>query len=350
MGRYRTVILVPPMVALLLGISWTETKTREPQTKAAGTGSIVRLDPALDAIVPVGAQIEKVAGGFGFIEGPVWIPAGYLLFSDIPHNVIRKWSPNEKTSVFLEKSGYIGKPYRPIPTSLNMGNLIPLLIGSNGLTIDHQGRLLICEHGNRRVERLENDGTRTILADKFEGKRLNSPNDVVVKSDGAIYFTDPPFGLQSTNSKAELPFAGVFLLKDGKLQVIAKDLKAPNGIAFSPDEKYLYIDDSGTKSYLRYDVQPDDTIANGQTFYDDSKNPKEGVPDGIKIDRQGNIYATGPGGVVYIFSAQEKLLGELKPPEGPANLAWGDADGKMLYMAAGSSVYRIHLATVGIRP
>jgi gluconolactonase len=347
--RYRVVLVIVLSLAIP-GILGAQTKDQDQKGQVRSHGPIVKMDPALDDIVPASAQIEKVAGGFAFVEGPVWMHEGALLFSDIPHNVIDKWTSHGTVTVFLKNSGFSGNPLRPVPQVLSMANLIPTLIGSNGLTLDREGRLIICEHGNRRVERLEKDGHRTIVADRYEGKRLNSPNDVVVKSDGSIYFTDPPFGLQSTDSKAELLFAGVYRAKDGMIEVLTKDLKAPNGLAFSPDEKYLYIDDSGAKTYMKYDVKADGTIANGQLFYDDSKNPAEGVPDGMKIDKKGNMYATGAGGVVYIFSAEGKLLGRLKPPEGPANLAWGDQDGKTLYMTAWSSLYRIRLKIPGIRP
>jgi gluconolactonase len=320
------------------------------QTVQHSEEPIVKIDPALDDIVPASAKIEKVAGGFAFVEGPLWMHQGFLLLSDIPHNVINKVTADGTVTVFLNNSGFRGNPARPVPQALTTANLIPTLIGSNGLTLDREGRLIICEHGNRRVERVEKNGHRTIIADRYEGKRLNSPNDVVVKSDGSIYFTDPPFGLQSTDSKAELSFAGVYRVKDGRIELLTKELKAPNGLAVSGNEKFLYIDDSGAKTYLKYDVKPNGTITNGELFYDDSKNSAEGVPDGMKVDKKGNIYATGPGGVVYIFSAAGKLLGRLKPPEGPANLAWGDQDGKTLYMTAWSSVYRIRLKIPGIRP
>lgn len=312
-------------------------------------GEVVQLDPALSRIVAPGTKIEKVAGGFAFVEGPVWMHQGYLLFSDIPHDVINKWSAGGKVSVYLKNSGYPKAPEQ-VPAKLTEDNLIPTLIGSNGLTLDRQGRLIICEHGSRQVERLETNGSRTVLADRYQGKRLNSPNDVVVKSDGAIYFTDPPFGLQSTHSQAETPVSGVYRIKDGKLDLIIGDLKAPNGLAFSPGEKYLYVDDSGTKMYWRYPVLPNGTVGQGKLFYDASKDAESGVPDGMKVDRNGNLYACGPGGMVYIFTPEGKVLGKLKPPEGPANLAWGDADGKALYMTAWSSVYRIRLQVAGLRP
>src|SRR5581483_9613673 len=238
-------------------------------------GSVERMDPALDAIVPADARIEKLAGGFKFTEGPVWVHSGYLLFSDIPNNVINKWTPDGKVTVYLKPSGYSG----PIPPSGE-------LPGSNGLTLDRQGRLLICQHGNRRLVRVEKNGKQTVLADKYKGKRLNSPNDVVVKSDGSIYFTDPPYGLpkEDADPAKELPFNGVFRLARGKLEPLIKDLTRPNGIAFSPGEKFLYISvsDPARKVWMRYEVNPDGTVANGKVFYDVTSNKEDGLPDGMK--------------------------------------------------------------------
>lgn len=322
------------------------------QAQAAGKTQVVWMDAAFDEIAPASAQIEKIATGFSFVEGPVWVRDGkYLLFSDIPANVINKWTPDGKVSVFLERSGFEGAIPRTVPKSLTMENLLDYIIGSNGITLDREGRAIFCTHGTRRVERLEKDGRRTIIADRYEGKRLNSPNDVVTKSDGAIYFSDPPFGLSKLDEdpRKELPFNGVYRVKDGKIELLTKDLKGPNGLAFSPDEKYLYIDDSFARTYMRYEVKPDGTIANGKLFFDLSTSPDAGVPDGIKIDLKGNVYACGPGGV-WILSPAAKVLGRLTPPEEPANLTWGDDDGRTLYMTAWTSLYRIRLNIPGTRP
>jgi gluconolactonase len=321
---------------------------------AQDAGQIVKLDPALDAIVSAGARVEKVADGFGFVEGPVWVHSttpGYLLFSDIPANVIDKWAPGGKASVFLAKSGFTGADASNVGFRINNGRADVTLIGSNGITLDKQGRVTYCQHGNRAVERLEKDGKRTVLAAKYEGKRLNSPNDLVYKSDGSLYFTDPPFGLPKLDQdpQKELPFDGVYRWSNGKLQLLTKDLKGPNGIAFSPDEKYLYVNDSFAKTYWRYDVKPDGSIANGKIFVDMSSSKDEGVPDGMKIDQKGNIYGAGPGGV-WILSPEGKHLGTIKPAEDPANLAWGDADGKTLYFTARTGLYRVRLNIAGIRP
>ena len=305
-------------------------------------GNVDRVDPALDAIVPVDAKIEKLAGGFKFTEGPIWVHAGYLLFSDIPNNVVNKWTPDGKVVAFLKPSGY----NRPTPPSGE-------LPGSNGLTLDKQGRLLICQHGNRRLVRVERGGQQTVIADKYEGKRLNSPNDVVVKSDGSIYFTDPPYGLpkEDTDPAKELPFNGVYRLAAGKLQLVIKDLTRPNGIAFSPDEKFLYISvsDAAKKAWMRYDVKPDGTLANGKIFFDVTPHKEDGLPDGMKIDQKGNVYGTGPGGI-WIFSPEGKHLGTIRPPEVPANCNWGDADGRTLYMTARTGLYRVRLKIPGVRP
>ncbi len=307
-----------------------------------GAGRIRRLDPALDAIVPPNAVIEKVAGGFAFTEGPVWLPDGSLLFSDIPNNAIHRWTPDGKVTVFRKPSGYDGTDAPPGAS-----------LGSNGLTLDRQGRLVICEHGNRRVTRLEKDGRLTVLADRFEGKRLNSPNDAVFRSDGSLYFTDPPYGLpkQDQDPAKELPFSGIYRLAGGKLQLLSKDLTRPNGLAFSPDEKYLYVanSDPQRKIWMRFEVRPDGTLGASTVFYDATADTAPGLPDGLKVDRKGNVYATGPGGV-WIFSPQGKHLGTIEPPEVPANCAWGDPDAKTLYMTARTSVYRIRLNIPGIRP
>jgi gluconolactonase len=305
-------------------------------------GTIVRLDPALDEIVPRDARLEKIAGGFQFTEGPVWHPDGYLLFSDPNANTIYRWSPEGSVSVYRSKSGYtgadIGRYRQP---------------GSNGLTLDRNGLLTINEHGNRRVVRLERPGNITVLADRFEGKRLNSPNDLVYRSDGSLFFTDPPFGLpQAFDDPAkELPFSGVYLLRDGKLTLLTRELTGPNGIALSPDEKYLYVDnwDLKRKVLMRYEVNPDGTLANGRVFYDFTSEPEEVALDGIKVDQRGNVYVSAPRGV-WILSPESKPLGRIELPEHDANFAWGDADGRALYLTASTGLYRIRLNIPGVRP
>jgi gluconolactonase len=307
----------------------------------AGVGKVVRTDPSLDAIVSTSAKIEKLAGGFAFTEGPVWME-GYLLFSDIPNNVINKWTPAGQVSVFRSHSGY---DRDDAPKGA--------FIGSNGLTLDRQGRLVICEHGNGRVTRLEKDGRLTVLAARYEGKRLNSPNDAVYKSDGSLYFTDPPYGFpkEDQDPKKELKFNGIYRIQGGKLQLLYSEMTRPNGIGFSPDEKYLYVanSDPSRKLWMRFDVKPDGTIANGKVFYDVSNQSADGLPDGLKLDQRGNLYATGPGGI-WVFSPEGKHLGTIQPPEVPANCAWGDQDGKTLYMTARTGLYRIKLSIPGLRP
>jgi gluconolactonase len=308
---------------------------------------LVKKEEEFDAIIPANAKLEKLATGFLFTEGPVWVPAsenapGYLLFSDPNANTIYRWAQDGQVSVFKTKSGYagfdIGEYNQP---------------GSNGLTLDKEGRVTINEHGNRRVVRQEKTGFITVLADRYEGKRLNSPNDLVYRSDGALFFTDPPFGLPKfyDDPRKELPANGIFCLREGKLQLVSADLKGPNGIAFSPDEKYLYIGnwDPEKKIVMRYDVNADCTLANGKVFFDMTSAPGEDALDGVKVDQQGNLYVSGPGGL-WILSSEGKHLGMLKGPEHPHNLAWGDDDGKMLYLTAQTSVYRIRLNIPGIRP
>ncbi|HSE97299.1 MAG TPA: SMP-30/gluconolactonase/LRE family protein, partial [Blastocatellia bacterium] len=268
-------------------------------------GRVVRLDARLDRIVPRGAKLEKIADGYNWVEGPVWDRrAGHLLFSDIPANSIYRWKPGEGVTLFLKPSGYTG--------SAPFEGREP---GSNGLAFDSEGRLVLCEHGDRRVARMERDGRKTTLADRFEGKRLNSPNDLVFKSNGDIYFTDPPFGLPKTFSdpRRELPFCGVYRLsKDGKLTLLTKEVKAPNGIAFSPDEKKLYVTDvdPNRSAWMVFDVKADGTISNGQVFFDATAwtKTRPGAPDGLKVDRDGNLVATGPGGV-YFFAPDGTHLG-----------------------------------------
>ena len=306
------------------------------------TGTVVMVDPALREIVPADAKIEKLAGGFKFIEGPVWAHAGYLLFSDIPQKRINKWTPDGKVKAFLKAGDNPGTK-----------SFVDLSFDSNGLTLDRQGRLTICEQTNRRVSRLEKDGRLTVLADKYEGGRFSSPNDLVYKSDGALYFTDPPYGLPQGDDDPgkELKFNGVYRLMNGGLQVLVKDLTRPNGLAFSPDEKFFYVavSDPAKKIWMRYDVKADGTLANGQVFFDVTSNTEDGLPDGMKVDQKGNVYGTGPGGV-WIFSPAGKHLGTIKPPEVTANCAWGDADGKTLYMTASTGLYRIRLKIAGVRP
>jgi len=278
-------------------------------------------------IVPDGVRVERLGTGFQFTEGPAWnVKGGYLLFSDIPASRIRKWTPKDGISDFRVPSGK-----------------------SNGLTLDKRGRLIACEHENRRVSRMEADGTIVTIASHYQGKRLNSPNDVVVKSDGSVYFTDPPYGLNpvfGTLEAPELPFNGVYRLspEGDKLSLLVDD-SVPNGLAFSPDESFLYIADTEMNHIRVFDLNDDGTTRNGRIF---SEIPGEPLaPDGIKVDSEGNVYVNGNGGI-WVLNPEGKRLGIIKIPELPANLCWGDSDWKTLYITARTSLYRIRLNVTGI--
>ncbi|MGH7848518.1 MAG: SMP-30/gluconolactonase/LRE family protein [Candidatus Binatia bacterium] len=304
---------------------------------------VVRLDPAIDAIVPPNPKIFKLAQGFIFTEGPVWVRNdNYLLFSDPNANTIYKYAADGHLSVFKKNSGYSGKDIGEYGQP-----------GSNGLTVDRQGRLTINEHGNRRVTRLEKDGRLNVVADRYEGKRLNSPNDLVYRSDGTLFLTDPPFGLPKfyDDPRKELSHSGVYALRNGKLKLVSKDLKGPNGIAFSPDEKHLYVGnwDPKKKVVMRYDVDLEGNLSRGKIFFDMTSAPGEDAIDGIKVDHEGNLYVSGPGGI-WVISPQGKHLGTILAPKHPHNMAWGGEDGKTLYMTAGDTVYRMPLNIPGVRP
>ena len=276
------------------------------------------------SLFPRNFQINRVATGFRFAEGPVWDSKGkFLLFSDIPSNTIFKLSANRRVTIFRNPSG-----------------------NSNGLTLDREGRLLACEHGNRRLTRTEHDGSVRIIVDKFQGKKLNSPNDVVVKSDGSIYFTDPPYGIKP--HQQEQFFQGVYRLDPDRalLTLVADDFDKPNGLAFSPDESNLYVDDSSTRRHVRvFKVQPNGSLTHGRVFHD-MKSQETGLPDGMKVDQMGHLYCTGPGGV-WVLDAKGQHLGTIMIPELPANCAWGDDDLRSLYITARTSVYKIRVNVPG---
>ena len=303
---------------------------------------VVRKNSAMDAIVGPNPKMFKLAEGFEFTEGPVWVKeGGFLLFSDPNANTIYQYQDG-RLSVFRTPSGYQGEDIGQYGQP-----------GSNGLTLDREGRLTINEHGNRRVTLLSKYGEYTVLADNYQGKRLNSPNDLVYRSDGTLYFTDPPFGLPKffDDPRKELPFSGVYSLKGGNLQLIARDLTGPNGIAFSPDERYLYVTnwDEKKKVIMRYESLPDGTVANGKVFFDMTAAPGEDALDGMKVDREGNLYVSGPGGL-WVIAADGTHLGTIIAPKHVHNMAWGDADGKTLYLCARSGLYRMPLRIEGIRP
>ena len=307
-------------------------------------GKIYTIDEKLNSIITPGTKVEKIADGFSFTEGPVWHPDGYLLFSDPNTNTIYRYNPkNHNVTVYMSHSGYTGADIGEYGQP-----------GSNGLVIDKEGRLIIDQHGNRRVIRIEKKGPVTVLADEIDGKRFNSPNDVVLKSDGSVYFTDPPYGLPNffNDARKELDYSGVFMIKDGKVSVVSKDLGGPNGLAFSPDEKYFYVtnwdirDIHHTKTLWRYEVNADGTLKNGKILFDWNITEDDEALDGMKVDKNGNLYVSAPGGL-WILSAEGRLLGKIVTPERPANMAWGDEDGKTLYMTAHSSLYKIRLNTGG---
>ncbi|MCC7492325.1 MAG: SMP-30/gluconolactonase/LRE family protein [Fimbriimonadaceae bacterium] len=283
--------------------------------------ALVANDRGLGKLV-ASAEAERLATGFAFTEGPLWHPDGWLLFSDIPNSRIQRWSPQTGASVFREPSGQ-----------------------SNGLTWDRQGRLLACEHQTRRLSRTEPDGQLTVLADRWEGRRLNSPNDVVVDRHGAIYFTDPPYGVQEPDR--ELRFQGVYRLSPaGQLALLADDFDRPNGLAFSPDEQTLYIDDTARMHVRAFRVDADGMLRDGRVFAT-FENPQRHGADGLKVDTTGRVYATGGGGC-YVWEPDGTWIGSLVLPEHPANVAWGGAAGRTLFFTARSSVYRVEMNVSGV--
>ena len=336
---------------LVVTVNSSSGDDRKPAPKTLG--KIERLDPALDAIVAPGAAMEIVAEGFDWSEGPLWVRegAGYLLFSDIPPNRVHKWTPEQGASVYLEQSGYLG----PIPRP---NNIPPDEPGSNGLTLDPSGRLVLCQHGNRQVARMDAPLSKpqakyVPIADRYQGKRLNSPNDLVYHPDGSLYFTDPPYGLtrKEGDPDKQLDFQGVYrVARDGKLSLLTKELSRPNGIAFSPDHKTLYVANSDPKRaiWMAYDVKADGSIANGRVFFDATKwvSPeRKGLPDGMKIDAQGHLFATGPGGVL-VFDKTGKHLGTLATGEATSNCAFGE-NGSTLFITADMYILRLPLKVKG---
>lgn len=311
-------------------------------------GTIERLDPELDKLIAPDAQIEKLASGFEWAEGPVWDRRGdALYFSDVPNNVVFKWQPGIGTKPFLLASGYASRE-KELEKQ-----------GSNGLTFDSKGRLVLCQHGDRQVGRLDRIGPKgtniTTLAQYYKLRRFNSPNDLAYKSNGDLYFTDPPYGLAKLNNDPakELAVNGVYrLTPKGDVTLLVSDLTFPNGIAFSHDEKILYVAVSDPKRavVMAYDVQKDGTTANGRVFFDATAltSKGKGLPDGLKVDREGNVWTTGPGGVL-VLSPQGKHLGTINTGEATANCAFGGKDGSVLYMTADMYLCRVRTLTKGAR-
>jgi gluconolactonase len=295
-------------------------------------------DSDFHRLIPEGTTIERIAAGLTFTEGPVWI-GDSLLFSDIPNNRIARWRELPEGPQLTTHICPSGWPLG-VPTKVAQH-------GSNGLTLDRQGRLLACEHGNRRVSRHEPDGSVVALATHFQGKRLNSPNDIVCKSDGCIYFSDPPYGLFDRTEGKELDWNGVYRIDpDGSIHLLVDDFGRPNGLAFSPDESLLYIDDTEHRLIRVFDVRPDGSLANGRLFID-MAHPDAGNPDGMKVDVEGNVYCTGPGGI-WVIAPSGTLLGRIHTPDLPANCAWGGDDWRTLFITARPCVYRLRVAVPGI--
>jgi gluconolactonase len=304
-------------------------------------GKIVRMDPRLDELIPADAQIEVLGSGFVWAEGPLWVRnGGFLLFSDIPRNSVMKWQEGAGVSLYLTPSGYTGLlPYSEEP-------------GSNGLLLDRLGRLVSCEHGDRRLSVLTRGGGKRTLVDNYQGMRLNSPNDACFKSNGDLYFTDPPYGLpqRENDPSRELDFCGVYRLGTNKIvTLLTKEMTRPNGIAFSPDEKTLYVAQSDPKAAIwkAFPVKEDGTLGPGKVFADVTANVDKlpGLPDGMKVDNKGNLFATGPGGC-HVFAPDGTLLGRIDTGQKTANCAWGN-DGNVLYLCAHMHICRVKTTTHG---
>lgn len=324
-------------------ITSSSTETTMPQNSGSKTtGSIEKLAEDLDQVIKPGAKIEILANGFTWSEGPLWLPKqNKLLFCDIPPNKIYEWSEKAGLQLYLTPSGYTG-------TQPRGGE-----VGSNGLALDTEGQLVLCQHGDRRMARLDasldNPKPKFVtVADAYEGKKLNSPNDAVYKRNGDLYFTDPPYGLEKNmdDPGKELPFQGVYrVTKEGKVQLLTKELSRPNGLAFSPDEKILYVANSDPERaiWMAYEVQPDGSIANGKVFFDATEMAKtaQGLPDGLKVSRQGTLFATGPGGVL-VFSKEGQHLGTIKTGQPTSNCAFNE-DESILYITANMYLMRVKL-------
>jgi len=339
---HRLLRLLSISTALLLPTFSADGATAPVGTPAKPVGEIERRDPALDALLAPDAVIEQLAEGFDWSEGPVWDPrAGHLLFSDVPQNKVYRWHPLQGLSLFLDPSGFTG---------VAEGRRRQ---GSNGLTLDATGRLLLCQHGDRRIARLNPDGrTFTTLADRWDNRRFNSPNDLCQDDAGRLYFTDPPYGLAKEDAR-DLDFHGVYRLDpEGRVTLLTKELERPNGIALSPDRKRLYVANSHRPRpvIMAYPLDASGAIGTGTTLFDATplfgdRPGHGGVPDGLKVDERGNLWATGPGGVL-ILSPEGRLLGRLLPGHTTANCAWGD-DGRTLYLTSDSILARVRTRVAG---
>ena len=342
---YFTYLLLPLLAMQAVPHQAIHAQSPATQTPLRTLGKIERLKPEFDALVPADAKLEVLADGFTWTEGPLWMgdkDSGYLLFTDIPRNSIFSWSKFHGISLFMNPSGYTGVTYYGLEP------------GANGLLKDSEGNLVMCEHGDRRVSVLTPNGGKRTLADNYQGKRLNSPNDGTLKSNGDIYFTDPPYGLpqRENDPRRELDHFGVYRIskKSGELTLLTTELARPNGIGFSPDEKTLYVAQSDPKKaiWMSFPVKEDGTLGAGKLFYDatDQVGVHPGLPDGLSVDKKGNVWASGPGGI-YVFNSSGVLLGRLYTGERTSNCCFGE-DGSTLFITADSNLVRIRTSTVGL--
>jgi len=340
-------MLAPRFLAFAIFLSSSLSLHAQDSTNFPIIGEVIRFAPELDALIAPKSTIQVLSSRFDWSEGPVWVKdsatpgGGHLLFSDIPPNKVMKWIEGTGVSVFLSSAGFTGPAeYGKEP-------------GSNGLALDRQGRLLSCEHGDRRVSVLTTGGGKRTLADNYQGKRFNSPNDLAVHSSGAIYFTDPPYGMPMNwdDPARELDFCGVYRYRDGEVTLLTKEMTRPNGIAFSPDEKTLYVanSDPAQAIWKSFPVKEDGTLGEGKVLQDVTEHVGKpgfpGLPDGLKVDAKGNLFATGPGGV-WVFSPEGKPFGRISTGEKTANCAWGN-DGTTLYLTADMYLCRIVTLTKG---
>lgn len=344
----RKSYLLPASAFFASAILFTQSGICQDSVNFPTIGELVIEDPAFYDLVAKDAEIEVLSSGFLWAEGPVWVPekdheyGGHILFSDIPNNLVVKWEEGKGADTWLKPSGYTGaEPYGGEP-------------GCNGLLLDKKGQLISCEHGDRRLSLLTEGGGKRTLVDNYQGKRLNSPNDACLGPDGeTIFFTDPPYGLPKRydDPRRELDFCGVYrLAPDGELTLLTKEMTRPNGLAFSPDFKTLYVaqSDPAAAIWKSFPVKEDGTLGEGKLFYDATENFKKGLPglpDGLKVDAKGNIWATGPGGV-YVFNPGGKLLGRISTGEKTANCGWGN-DGSVLYLTADMYLCRIQTKVKG---